>query len=90
MKLLLDTHTFIWWATEPERLSRRVLSLLEDDEETPVISVVNLWEIQIKSTVGKLDLQKPLSEIVATFQNSGIDVLSIRATHVMALSRLPN
>ena len=90
MKLLLDTHTFIWWATEPERLSQRALSLLEDDDETPIISVVNLWEIQIKSAVGKLDLEKPLSEIVSTFQDNGIEVLPIRTAHVMALSRLPN
>ena len=66
MKLLLDTHTFIWWNSAPELLSKQALALLEDESLTPVISVVNIWEIQIKNAAGKMDLNVPLDNIVKT------------------------
>jgi PIN domain nuclease of toxin-antitoxin system len=40
MKLLLDTHAFIWWDSEPEKLSAKVLSLCQNQENTLVLSVV--------------------------------------------------
>ncbi|MCA0454614.1 MAG: hypothetical protein LCI00_11640 [Chloroflexi bacterium] len=55
---------FIWWNSTPELLSGDVLKLLEDEANTPVISVVNIWEIQIKAAVGKIVLNLPLEEIV--------------------------
>ena len=48
MKLLLDTHTFLWWISEPEKLSRRALELCQDTENTLVLSAASIWEMQIK------------------------------------------
>jgi PIN domain nuclease of toxin-antitoxin system len=48
MNLLLDTHIFIWWAYEPEKLSSVALSALEDEANDLILSVVSIWEIQIK------------------------------------------
>jgi PIN domain nuclease of toxin-antitoxin system len=56
MKLLLDTQIFIWWDSEPERLPPRLLTFCEDPENTLVLSVASVWEIQIKVQLGKLDL----------------------------------
>ena len=56
MKVLLDTHAFIWWDSEPERLSEDVLALLCQPETVRFVSVVSLWEIQIKHQLGKLEL----------------------------------
>jgi PIN domain nuclease of toxin-antitoxin system len=47
MKLLLDTHTFIWWDCEPTRLSPLALSLCQDSANTLLLSVVSIWEMQI-------------------------------------------
>ncbi|HEY6215536.1 MAG TPA: type II toxin-antitoxin system VapC family toxin [Pyrinomonadaceae bacterium] len=56
MKLLLDTHIFIWWADQPEKLPPATLSALEDDANELLLSVVSVWEMQIKIQLGKLKL----------------------------------
>ncbi len=54
MKLLLDTHSFIWWADEPQKLSRAALTALEDDNNRLLVRNVSIWEIQIKLQLGKI------------------------------------
>jgi PIN domain nuclease of toxin-antitoxin system len=71
LKLLLDTRVFIWWASGPERLSDRVLSLCEDRANTLVLSVVSAWEMQIKVQLGKLFLDLPLSELIESHLPEG-------------------
>ena len=58
MKLLLDTHAFIWWDSDPGRLSPHARSLCEDPENQLHLSVASLWEIQIKSQLGRLKLAR--------------------------------
>ena len=60
---LLDTSVLIWWLAEPSRLSSMSTSCISDPEHQIFCSVVNLWEIQIKVKLGKLDLELPLPEI---------------------------
>lgn len=48
MKLLLDTHTFIWWDSDPSKLSQQVLALLQDRTNILLLSVTSIWEMQIK------------------------------------------
>ncbi len=54
MKLLLDTHTFIWWDSEPAQLSERVLELCQNPENIVILSVVSVWEMHIKAGLGKI------------------------------------
>jgi PIN domain nuclease of toxin-antitoxin system len=68
MKLLLDTHIFIWWADEPNRLPANVLTELEDENNTLILSVVSAWEIQIKSQLGRLTLSAPLKTLIESQQ----------------------
>lgn len=88
MKLLLDTHTFIWWDSEPSKLSQRALELLTDKNNLRLLSVVSLWEISIKHKLGKLALNKTLVEIVAIQKNNFIEILPITVDHVLALDSL--
>lgn len=60
MKLLLDMHTFIWWDSEPAKLSPQVLVLCQDRQNALLLSVVSIWEMQIKLHLGKLRLALPL------------------------------
>lgn len=90
MKLLLDTHTFIWWNSAPEFLSQQALVLLEDETHDPVISVVNIWEIQLKHAIGKMDLNLPLAQIVKTYEEYGIEILPVYANHIVQLDQLPD
>jgi len=56
MKLLLDTHAFLWTILEPERLAAKLLSELEDSENEVFVSAVSLWEISIKARLKKINL----------------------------------
>lgn len=90
MKLLLDTHIFIWWADQPERLSRATLSALEDEANELLLSVASVWEMQIKIQLGKLKLSLPLKELVKNQQETNdLTVSPVTLTHVLALDALP-
>ena len=90
MKLLFDTHAFIWWDSIPAKLSPRILALCQDPEYTLVLSVVTVWEMQIKSQLGKLKLTMPLSRLGAEQQRAnGIEILPVKLPHVLRLETLP-
>jgi len=89
MKFLLDTHTFIWWDSEPEKLSQRALELCRDPSNTLLLSITSIWEMQIKLQLGKLSLKIPLAEMINTQQETNqISLLSITVSHVLALNTL--
>lgn len=54
MKFLLDTHTFLWWLSNPPNLSLDARMVIEDPGNRVLVSTVVLWEIAIKRTIGKL------------------------------------
>lgn len=90
MKLLFDTHTFIWWDSQPNKLSQTALALLHDRSNILLLSVVSIWEIQIKLQVGKLTLNRALLEIIESQQKiNQIEVLPVNLNHVLALDSLP-
>jgi PIN domain nuclease of toxin-antitoxin system len=60
MKLLLDTHTFIWWDSSPQKLSPQALALCQNPENIWLLSIGSIWEMPIKIQLGKLSLNLPL------------------------------
>lgn len=91
MRLLLDTHIFIWWADQSEKLSRATLSALEDEANELLLSVASVWEMQLKIQLGKLKLSLPLKELVKNQQETNdLMVSPITLTHVLALEALPS
>ena len=91
MRLLLDTHTFIWWDNSPQKLSQKALALCQNPENTLLLSMASIWEIQIKLQLGKLSLNLPLPELIETQQLiNNIELLPINLTHVLTLDTLPN
>ena len=90
MKLLVDTHTFLWLMESPEKLSERASDVCFDPTNSLYLSAASLWEIQIKSQLSKLVLGMPLSDIVkAEVTNGPFGFLPIRADHVLAVGDLP-
>lgn len=90
MKVLLDTHAFIWWDSDPSKLSLRARAACENPANVVLFSVASAWEMQIKLQLGKLQLKRPLPEIVeAQRQSNGVEVLPIGLDHVLALQDLP-
>ena len=90
MKLLLDTHIFIWWADQPERLSPAALSALEDEANELLLTAASVWEMQIKIQLGKLKLSLPLKELLKNQQETNdLTVSPVALTHVLTLDALP-
>ncbi|MEQ9482126.1 type II toxin-antitoxin system VapC family toxin [Coleofasciculus sp. F4-SAH-05] len=80
---------FIFWDSQPSKLSPRALELLTNKDNLRLLSVVSLWEIQIKQQLGKLKLNKTLPEIIILQQNNYIEILPITVDHILALDSLP-
>ena len=90
MKILLDTHAFLWWNDANPRLSRKALSLLEDPSNTLLLSVVSAWEIVIKCQAHKLRLPESPSVYIPTRSaHYGIETLPVILAHVLASESLP-
>jgi len=89
MKMLLDTHAFMWWADEPVKLSSKVLSAFQDEANTLIVSLASIWEMQIKVQLGKLKLDLPLVDLVSQQQATGIELLPISLEHILAQQSLP-
>lgn len=91
MRLLLDTPALIWWTITPEKLSQRVLNVLDDRNNDLILSVASVWEMQIKIQLGKLTLNLPRTKLIAgQQQTNGLQILPIELVHVLALQHLPN
>lgn len=90
MRLLLDTHIFLWLIAGSERLRDPARSLLIDAENEALLSVASLWEIAIKVNLGKLTLERPFEELIPEqLSVTEIDQLPIRMEHLAALLKLP-
>lgn len=90
MKVLLDTHTFIWLDSQPEKLSQTALNLCQDVNNELYLSTASIWEMQIKNQLGKLSFKVLISEMVsAQQQDNDIKILNIRLEHIYRLDELP-
>jgi len=89
MNYLLDTHTFLWLNSEPEKLSDATRERLTAGEHKFFLSIVSPWEIQIKQQLGKLVLEWKLSSILDSHLVSGsIALLPIELRHEARLASL--
>ncbi|WAR46013.1 type II toxin-antitoxin system VapC family toxin [Methylomonas rapida] len=90
MKLLLDTHVFLWLRTAPGKIPEQVLAYYQDMDTDVFLSMASLWEMQIKHQLGKLELELPLSELVELqCLNNGLQILNIEPAHIYQLQSLP-
>jgi PIN domain nuclease of toxin-antitoxin system len=90
VRLLLDTHAFLWFCADDSALSSEAKSRIQDPRNDKFLSVASIWEIAIKRSLGKLHLSVELSELVAqaTIPN-GIGVLDVRTEHAVGVVSLP-
>jgi PIN domain nuclease of toxin-antitoxin system len=89
MKLLLDTHLLLWAAGEPERLSEEVRGLLNAKENDLLFSAASLWEITIKSGLGRDDFQVDARLLRRGLLDNGYSELPISSAHAVAIDGLP-
>jgi PIN domain nuclease of toxin-antitoxin system len=91
MKFLLDTHTFIWWDSNLQKLSKTALNLLSNSNNYLFLSLVNVWEMQIKIQLGKLQVRADLETLIAEqLSENNLGLLNINLSHILTLSELGN
>ncbi len=91
MKILLDTHAFLWWNDANPQLSRRAYAAIANPRNTVVLSVVSEWEMVIKTHAGKLRLAEPPSVYIPTrVAHYGFETMAITLAHVLAAESLPS
>jgi PIN domain nuclease of toxin-antitoxin system len=90
VKLLLDTHAFLWFLAGESRVKPRVRRRIEDTRNEKLLSVASIWEMAIKVSLRKLELDDPLPALVAqSTRDVGIGLLGISAAHATGAAQLP-
>ena len=89
MKLLLDTQVLFWWYSEPAKISKRVISLMEDSENQILVSAAIAWELAIKAVIGKLDALSLTLDLPRLLAEDGFSELPIGITQATRAGLLP-
>ncbi|HEY2866763.1 MAG TPA: type II toxin-antitoxin system VapC family toxin [Pyrinomonadaceae bacterium] len=90
MKILIDTHVFLWAAASGDRLPRKTLDMLADPKIEKVLSIASVWEIAIKYGKGSLPLpEHPSVFIPFTLAASDIRTIPITMRDALAVADLP-
>lgn len=87
MKMLLDTHALVWALSDPERLPVALRSAIEARSNVVYVSAASVWEIAIKTAIGKIDL--PMEDLSGAVAESGFLELPVTIAHASAVRALP-
>ena len=89
MNLLLDTHLLLWAAATPERLSKEALTMIQDLDNRLYFSAVSLWDVTIKSELGRADFHVDPALLRRGLVENGYEELPVTSTHAIEVGRLP-
>lgn len=91
MKLLIDTHCWLWWLAEPERLNAAASQAIASRQNEILLSAASSWEISIKYALGKLRLpQPPLQYVPSRLAAQGMSALPVHHIHALHVATLPS
>jgi len=90
MKLLLDTHTLLWFIAGSASLSAYARTLIEDASNEKFVSIVSIWETAIKVSIGKISLSAPFDVLFPhQLQINGFELLPVKVEHTSVITTLP-
>jgi PIN domain nuclease of toxin-antitoxin system len=89
MVVLLDTHVLLWTLDAPARLPKDVVAQLESPQTTVYFSAASIWEIAIKSSLGKIDFRFSPGDIAQAARDTGFSELPVSAAHGAKVAQLP-
>lgn len=90
MRVLVDTHTLIWFFQGDPRFSSRMRLLIEDENNGKLISIASVWEMSIKQSIGKLGFSLPIKAFIEQqLRLDDFDLLNINLDHIDVISTLP-
>jgi PIN domain nuclease of toxin-antitoxin system len=88
MKVLLDTHAFIWFVEDNAQLPLKSKQIIEKQDNEVFLSIASVWEMAIKIQLGKLNINKSIEEIVELIAINGFQFLPILPNHIIRMSTL--
>lgn len=90
MRILLDTHVWLWMQAEPDRLSDETRAIVEHLDNELLFSAASSWEIAIKHAIGRLSLPAdPMEYVPDRIRSSGVTPLAIEHSHALRVAGLP-
>jgi PIN domain nuclease of toxin-antitoxin system len=89
MKFLLYTHTFLWFISGDNLLSKRAKDAIESAESHSYLSIASLWEIGIKTRLNKLNIGMPFKDLKKQIDKNGFEILPVLFSHIEIISELP-
>ncbi len=90
MKILIDSHVYVWALLNDPRLSTKAKRILQSDEHELFFSIASLWELSIKIRLGKLrTLTSSVALLHDSLKENGIVILPVRYEDILALEQLP-
>jgi PIN domain nuclease of toxin-antitoxin system len=90
LRILIDTHCWLWLCAEPGRFSKSTLDRLSQRDTERLVSAASIWEIVIKHDLGKLPLPvAPRDFVPSRLEITQTDVLDISAAHALRIANLP-
>ncbi|MEG5067197.1 type II toxin-antitoxin system VapC family toxin [Microcoleus sp. B3-A4] len=90
MRLLLDTHAFIWYTTDSSRLTATGRALIDNGENDLLLNTASVWEMAIKHSIGRLNFSMPFMEFIKQqIAVNKIDILEITFGHIEVVASLP-
>ena len=89
MRVLLDTHILLWALAEPRRLDRETRATIESSDTEVLFSAASIWEIAIKSGLGRSDFAFDAEEIAQAALDTGFTEIAVRAKAAALVARLP-
>lgn len=89
MRLLLDTHLLLWAAASSKRLPREARALIENGANEVYFSAASIWEIAIKSSLGRTDFRIDLAVFQGALAQMAMTELPVTASHAVGVTKLP-
>jgi PIN domain nuclease of toxin-antitoxin system len=90
VRLLLDTHAFLWWVADASELSTRARGVIAATDNECLLSAASCWEMAIKVSIGKLDLDGLVERFVPHhLAVNGFQELPVEVRHASRVARLP-
>jgi PIN domain nuclease of toxin-antitoxin system len=89
MQALIDTHTFLWFVAGSDELSHSAKRLILDGNNAVFISIASLWEISIKTALGKLQIGGEYASVIDDVTNNDMTILPINFHHTVIQNQLP-
>lgn len=90
MNYLVDTHILLWSLFSPRRVSKKVKDILSESETAKFVSVISVWEIAIKFSLGKLDLKGVLPDLLPTIiKNARFEIMDLNTETAASFYKLP-